>query len=119
MKSYACIWRGVGSPDLAPVCRSAMMPAHMPRSRRRSKLTGFVRRRRTFQGPIDTATTVIKSAGYAVAMLNREIKSRRMENNSQNSAAHAKLASAINTCRMILWSSTKNDVPLSCSGKRL
>ncbi len=85
------------------MCRSAMTPAHMPRSRRRSKLTEFVRPRRRFQGPINTAAAVRKSAGYAVAMLSREITSRRMENNSQNSATHAMSASTITTCRAILW----------------
>jgi hypothetical protein len=36
-------------------------------------------------------------------MLSREIQSRRAENNSQNAAAHAMLASAITTWRAILW----------------
>jgi hypothetical protein len=36
-------------------------------------------------------------------MLSREITSWRVEKNSQNTAAHALLASAITTWRAILW----------------
>src|SRR5438270_7942482 len=75
-----------------------MIPAHIPMSRRRSKLTGLGRQRSTFHGPRNTATAVRKSAGYAVAMLIREIKSRRTENNRQNIAVTAKAISA-----MVMW----------------
>ena len=45
------------------VCRRAMIPAHIPMSRRRSKLTGLARRRSTFHGPRGTAAAVRNSAG--------------------------------------------------------
>src|SRR5215831_20355338 len=72
-----------------------MIPAHIPMSRRRSKLTGLARLRSTFHGPRETATAVRNSAGYAVAMLMCPIRSRRAENNRQNTAVHAKVVIAI------------------------
>jgi hypothetical protein len=83
------------------VCTSAMIPAQIPTSRRRSKLTGLTRPPSTFHGPSKTATAARRSAGYAVAMLKREMTSRRSENSSQNSAVQLSAVNAIVRCRAI------------------
>src|SRR5438105_14693651 len=80
----------------------AMRPAQMPISRRRSKLTGFGWRRKIFHGPSSKAMAVRNSAGYAVAMLNREIKSRRTAKSDQKNAVDARTPKAMVTLRMIL-----------------
>src|SRR5437879_6262270 len=79
-----------------------MIPAHIPTSRRRWKLTGLARPRSTFHGPRKIATAVRNSAGYAVAMLMCEIRSRRTENNRQNTVVQASVVSARIRCVAIL-----------------
>src|SRR5919109_987578 len=83
------------------VCRSAMMPAHIPISRRRLKLTGLARARSTFHGPRTIAPDVRNRAGYAVAMLRCEIGSLRAENSSQNNAVDDAVVTASVACRII------------------
>src|SRR5258708_32938288 len=84
------------------VFTTAITPAHIPRSRRRSKLTGLARPRKTFHGPTNNAPAVRNSAGYAVAMLRWEIRSRRSENNIQKIAVPANVAKRMTTWRVIL-----------------
>src|SRR5207302_8352779 len=86
------------------VCNSAMIPAQIPTSLRKSELTGLGRPRSTLHGPSKTAPAVKSSAGYAVAILRCEMTSRRTENSAQNSAVLLSAVNAIVKCRTILRS---------------